>query len=98
MLNVSIWYRNCHITNKNVRFYKDVSVSVWKCFHTLNYDLRRKKNKNVITMKKDERGGKIIIKFETTTPKTQRYKFQTNDQEIKDSESIKVKIVKKICV
>lgn len=49
-------------------------------------------------MKKDERDGKIIIKFETTTPKTQRYKFQTNDQEIKDSESIKVKIVKKICV
>ena len=67
-------------------------------FSYIELRFKEKKNKNVITMKKDERGGKIIIKFETTTPKTQRYKFQTNDQEIKDSESIKVKTVKKICV
>ena len=44
---------------------------------------------------KDERGGKIIMEFATTAPKTFYYRVQKDDHEIECSVSLKAERVKK---
>ena len=61
-----------------------------------NYDERRRKrplperkNKKVINLIKDERGGKSITKFSTIAQTTYSYRVQKDDHEIEDSGFIK---------
>ena len=62
-------------------FYKDISNDVEKRFDTSNYEVNRTlpigKNKEVIGLKKDELGRKIITEFVTLRPKT--YSYSTDD-------------------
>ena len=55
-------------------FYKDIADDVEKWSDRLNYDERERKkhylqekNKKVINLMKDERGGKTIMRFAKTT-------------------------------
>ena len=59
---------------KTEDFYKDIANDVKKRFDTSNYEVDRPlptgKNKKVISLMKDELGGKIITEFVTLRPKT----------------------------
>ena len=58
---------------KTEDFYKDIADDEVKWFDTSNYELDRPlpkgKNKKVIRFMKDELGGKIMIKFTSTSAK-----------------------------
>ena len=74
--------RDSFIMNiKTNDFYKDISNDVEKRFDTSNYEVNRTlptgKNKEVIGLKKDELGRKIITEFVTLRPKT--YSYSTDD-------------------
>ena len=62
-------------------FYKDIASDVENRFDTSNCEVNRLlptgKNKKVISLMKDELGGKIITEFVTLRPKT--YSFLTDD-------------------
>ena len=47
---------------------------------------------------KDERGRKIVTKFETTVTKTYVYRVRKDDHEIVDSEFIRAKEIKKVSI
>ena len=58
-------------------FYEDIAKDVENRFDTSNYEVNRPlpigKNKKVISLMKDELGGKIIMEFVTLRPKTYSY-------------------------
>ena len=62
-------------------FYEDISNDVENRFDTSNYEVNRPlpmgENKKVISLMKDELGGKIITEFVTLRPKT--YSHLTDD-------------------
>ena len=65
---------------KNIKtedFYKDIANDVKKRFDMSDYEVNSPlptgKNKNVISLMKDELGGKIIMEFITLRPKTYSY-------------------------
>ena len=79
-------------------FYKDIASDVENRFDTSNYEVNRPlptgKNK-VISLMKDELGGKIITEFLTLRPKT--YLFLTDDgKEDKKAKGTKKCVIKKM--
>ena len=68
---------------KTEDFYKDIADDVEKRFDTSNYEVDRPlptgKNKKVIGLMKDELGGRIMIEFVASGPKT--YSYLTDDSE-----------------
>ena len=80
-------------------FYEDIANDVENRFHTSNYEVSRPlpmgKNKKIISLMKDELGGKIITEFVTLRPKT--YSFLTGDgKEDKKAKGTKKCIIKKM--
>ena len=62
-------------------FYEDIANDVENRFDTSNYEVNRLlpmgKTKKIISLMKDELGGKIITEFVTLRPKT--YSYMTDD-------------------
>ena len=84
---------------KTEDFYKDIANDVEKRFDTSNYAVNRPlptgKNKEVIRLRKDELGGKIIMEFVTLRPKT--YSYLTDDgKEDKKAKGTKKCIIKRM--
>ena len=82
--NVKLCYMDTDSFIMNIKtedFYKDISNDVENRPDTSNYEVDRslptRKNKKVIGLMKDELGGKIIMEFITSRPKT--YSYLTND-------------------
>ena len=80
-------------------FYEDIASDIENRFDTSNYEVNRLlpmgKNKKVISLMKDELGGKIITEFFTLRPKT--YSFLTDDgKEDKKAKGTKKCIIKKM--
>ena len=80
-------------------FYKDIANDVENRFDTSNYEVNRPlstgKNKKVISLMKDELGGKIITEFVTLRPKT--YSFLTDDcKEYRKAKGTKKCVIKKM--
>ena len=78
--------------------YEDIASDIENRFDTSNYEVKRPlptgKNKKVISLMKDELGGKIITEFVTLRPKT--YSFLTDDgKEDKKAKGTKKCIIKK---
>ena len=71
---------------KTEDFYKDIANDVGKWFDTSNYEKNHKiplpigKNKKVISLFKDELGGKIMIKFFGLRAKTYAYLMNENTE------------------
>ena len=79
-------------------FYEDIANDVENTFDTSNYEVNRPlpigKNKKVISLMKDELGGKIITEFVTLKPKT--YSYLTDDgKEDKKAKKTKKCVIKK---
>ena len=79
--------------------YEDIASDIENRFDTSNYEVKRPlptgKNKKVISLMKDELGGKIITEFVTLRPKT--YSFLTDDgKEDKKAKGTKKCIIKKM--
>ena len=79
-------------------FYEDIANDVENRFDTSNYEVNRLlpmgKTKNIISLMKDELGGKIITEFVTLRPKT--YSYLTDDgKEDKKAKGTKKCIIKK---
>ena len=70
---------------KTEDFYKDIADDVEKRFDTSNYEVDRPlptgKNKKVIGLMKDELGGKIMIEFVASGPKTNSYLTDDSEQD-----------------
>ena len=84
---------------KTEDFYKDIASDVEKRFDTSNYEVNRplptKKSKQVIGLKKDELGGKIITEFVTLRLKT--YSYLTDDcKEDKNAKGTKKCVIKRM--
>ena len=80
-------------------FYEDIANDVENRFDTSNYEVNRPlpmgKNKKIISLMKDELGGKIIMEFVTLRPKT--YLYLTDDgKEDKKAKGTKKCIIKKM--
>ena len=82
--NVKLCYMDTDSFIMNIKtedFYKNISNDVENRPDTSNYEVDRslptRKNKKVIGLMKDELGGKIIMEFITSRPKT--YSYLTND-------------------
>ena len=80
-------------------FYKDIANDVECKFDTSNYEVNRilptGKNKKVISLMKDEFGGKIITEFVTLRPKT--YSYLTDDvKEDKKAKGTKKCVIKRM--
>ena len=80
-------------------FYEDISNDVENRLDTSNYEVNRPlpmgKNKEIIGLMKDERGGKIITEFVTLRPKS--YSYLTDDgKEDKKAKGTKKRIIKMI--
>ena len=80
-------------------FYEDIASDVENMFDTSNYEVNRPlptgKNKKVISLMKDELGGKIIMEFVTLRPKT--YSFLTDDgKEDKKAKGTEKCVIKKM--
>ena len=80
-------------------FYEDISNDVENRLDTSNYEVNRPlpmgKNKEIIGLMKDERGGKIITEFVTLRPKS--YSYLTDDgKEDKKAKGTKKHIIKMI--
>ena len=79
-------------------FYEDIANDVENRFNTSNYEVNRPlpmgKNKKVISLMKNELGGKIITEFVTLRPKT--YSYLTDDgKEDKKAKGTKKCVIKK---
>ena len=79
--------------------YEDIESDVENRFDTSNYEVNRPlptgKNKKIISLMKDELGGKIITGFVTLRPKT--YSFLTDDgKEDKKAKGTKKHVIKKM--
>ena len=87
---------------KTEDFYKDIANDVEKKYDTSNYTVERPlpmgKNKKVISMMKDELGGKIMKEFIGLRPKC--YSYLTDDGKIdkKAKGTKKCVIKKKLCL
>ena len=75
--NVKLCYMDTDSFIMNIKtndFYKDISNDFGNSFDTSNYEVNRPlptgKNKKIIGLMKDERGGKIITEFVTLRSKT----------------------------
>ena len=80
-------------------FYEDIANDVENRFDTSNYEVNRPlpmgKNKKIISLMKDELGGKIITEFVTLRPKT--YSFLIDDgKEDKKAKGTKKCVIKKM--
>ena len=80
-------------------FYEDIANHVENRFDTSNYEVNRPlpmgKNKKIISLMKDELGGKIITEFVTLGPKT--YSYLTDDgKEDKKAKGTKKCVIKKM--
>ena len=80
-------------------FYEDIANDVKNRFDTSNYEVNRPlpmgKNKKIISLMKDELGGKITTEFVTLRPKT--YSYLTDDgKEDKKVKGTKKCIIKKM--
>ena len=80
-------------------FYRDIANDMESRFDTSNYEVNRPlstgKNKKVISLMKDELGGKIITEFVTLKPKT--YSYLTDDsKEDKKAEGTKKCVIKRM--
>ena len=76
-----------------------IARDVEKWFDTSNYGERRRKGplhtgrkQKVINVMKNDRGGKIITKFETTAPKTHGNRIQEDDHKIEESKFVNANI------
>ena len=75
-------------------FYKDITNDVERLFDTSNYDKKDNrplsigKNKEVISMFKDELGGKIMTEFSALRGKAYAYKLD-DDTEMKKAKGTK---------
>ena len=82
--NVKLCYMDTDSFIINIKtndFYEDIANDVENRFDTSNYEVNRPlpmgKNKKVISLMKDELGGKIITEFVSLRPKT--YSYLTDD-------------------
>ena len=84
---------------KTEDFFEDISNNVEKWFDTSNYDKNDKrplligKNKKVLSLFKDELGGKIIAEFVALRSKAQSY-LHDNGSEHKKSKGAKTYVSK----
>ena len=73
------------INIKTKDFYEDIANNVKKRFDTSNYEvnrlLRKRRNKKVIGLMKDELGGKIITEFAALRPKTYSYVMDDDNRD-----------------
>ena len=98
--NVKLCYMDTDSFIINIKtndFYKDISNDVENRSDTSNYEVNRPlptgKNKKIISLMKDELGGKIITEFVTLRPKT--YSFLTDDgKEDKKAKGTKKYVIK----
>ena len=73
------------INIKTKDFYEDIANNVKKRFDTSNYEvnrlLRKRRNKKVIGLMKDELGGKIITELAALRPKTYSYVMDDDNRD-----------------
>ena len=95
--NVKLCYTDTDNFIMNIKandFYEDIASDVENRFDTSNHEVKRGKNKKVISLMKDELGGKVITEFVTLRPKT--YSFLTDDgKEDKKAKRTKKCIIKR---
>ena len=100
--NVKLCYMDIDSFIMNIKtndFYENIANDVENRFDTSNYEVNKPlpmgKNKKVISLMKDELGGKIITEFATSRPKT--YSYLTDDGK-KDEKAKRTKkcIIKKM--
>ena len=100
--NVKLCYMDTDSFIMNIKtedFYKDIANDVEKRFDTSNYEVDRLlptgKNNKVISLMKDELGGKIVMEFVTLRPKT--YSYLTDDcKEDKKAKGTKKCVIKRM--
>ena len=100
--NIKLCYMDTDSFIMNIKtedFYKYITNDVEKRFDTSNYEVNRPlptgENKKVISLMKDELGGKIITEFVTLRPKT--YSYLTDDcKEDKKAKGTKKYVVKRM--
>ena len=100
--NVKLCYMDMDSFIINIKtndFYEDIASDVENRFDTSNYEVNRPlptgKNKKVISLMKDELGGKKITEFVTLRPK--KYSFLTDyGKKDKKAKGIKKCIIKKM--
>ena len=92
------WYWQFYCLHKNEWYYKDIAKDVEKRFDTLNYELERplpkEKDKKVISLMKDEIGGKITKEFVGLRAKPYSYLID-NDSEDKKARDTKKCVIKR---
>ena len=99
--NVKLCYTDTDNFIMNIKandFYEDIASDVENRFDTSNHEVKRPlptgKNKKVISLMKDELGGKVITEFVTLRPKT--YSFLTDDgKEDKKAKRTKKCVIKR---
>ena len=100
--NVKLCYMDKDSFIMNIKtndFYEDIANDVENRFDTSNYEVNKPlpmgKNKKIISLMKDELGGKIITEFVTLRSKT--YSFLTDDgKEDKKAKGTKKCVIKKM--
>ena len=100
--NINLCYMDRESFIMNIKandLYEDIANDVENRFDTSNYEvntpLTMGKNKKVISLMKDELGGKIITEFVTLRPKT--YSYLTDDgKEDKKAKGTKKCVIKKM--
>ena len=100
--NVKLCYMDTDSFIMNIKtndFYEDIANDVENRFDTSNYEVKRPlqigNNEKVISLMKDELGGKIITEFVTLRPKT--YSYLTDDgKEDKKAKGTKKCVIKKM--
>ena len=100
--NIKLCYMDTDNFAMNIKtedFYEDIANDVEKRFDTSNYEVNRPlptgKNKKVISLMKDELGGKIIMEFVTLRPKTYLYLIN-NCKEDKKAKGTKKCVIKRM--
>ena len=100
--NVKLCYMDTDSFIMNIKkndFYEDIANDVENRFDTSNYEVKRSlqigKNKKVISLMKDELGGKTITEFVTLRPKTYSYLID-DDKEDKKAKRTKKCVIKKM--
>ena len=84
---------------KTKDFYEDIANDVEKRFDTSNYEVDRPlpmgKNKKIIGLMKDERGGKIMIEFVALRPESYAYTVDVDkNNEVKKAKRTKRCVIK----
>ena len=84
---------------KTKDFYEDIANDIEKRFDTSNYEVDRPlpmgKNKKIIGLMKDERGGKIMIEFVALRPKSYAYTVDVDkNNEVKKAKRTKRCVIK----